>query len=360
MASDIKNIIINVDDNGCRLRFKSISKGKKPRAFKNDILRSSYTENMSQLKKFGFDNCNPYLTCGLVKSVINAYNDHLAVKFGPDDVWIAIVYAFAHHIGTHPKSYRKYFVDHEDKKEIIVQIGESLEQVIQEDDLFDACIQTFVDKIKSNIKDADFVDWVTTDFSTSTPLDHVVKNIGLMASVKNYFNFNLMSMCGLPKVRLCGKKDDWIKIREKITYLQKFSKIGGIGSWINLLEYVIDHFVSAFDGIADFDFWQNVRSNPSKSGEPIKVTGWILAFSPFDHQGESFLATNLQNAIQTQNFSCCCVEPSDLIECGAVVPFKHVDFSGKETQLYIHGGGLSYRYNKGHYETVNGWRLLKK
>jgi hypothetical protein len=350
----------HVDETGCVIKFPSV-KEEKQQSFRKENLKSKHTQKMEILRQEGFNDVRPHAGPGLVNAVIHGYNQHVPIKFSPDHVWVTIVYAFAHHIDNHAEAYRKYFVDHEGKKDITVYIAEQFSELISVEGVFEKCTEKFLDEIRKNVKDDEFIEWVSTEFSTSTNLDRIVKNIGLMASVKSYFNFKVVSMCGLSKIKLDGKKEDWIKLKEKVSYLRKYATdFPDIGLWVDFLEYVVGKFVDAFDGNVDEYFWQNIRNSPKMgSGSAVHITGWVLAFSPFAHDGKRLFKFDIKDITSGKNnFANGKVEPEDLVECGTVVPFKHVDFSGKETQLYIHGGCLTYRSSNEYYEPANGWCLL--
>ena len=60
---------------------------------------------------------------------------------------------------------------------------------------------------------------MTTNFSTTGPVEAAVFEMGLMESMKNYFEYTCVLLRGVPKVTLDGKSGDYISIIERIDSL---------------------------------------------------------------------------------------------------------------------------------------------
>jgi len=54
-----------------------------------------------------------------------------------------------------------------------------------------------------------------------------------------------MTMCGIPKVTLLGKVEDWEKLRSKIEKLLDFEINGKMKDWHALLSKVLDKLVES-------------------------------------------------------------------------------------------------------------------
>mmetsp|Transcript_13943 Transcript_13943/g.21739 ORF Transcript_13943/g.21739 Transcript_13943/m.21739 type:complete len:220 (-) Transcript_13943:25-684(-) len=86
--------------------------------------------------------------------------------------------------------------------------------------------------------------------------------------------------CNVPKVRFLGTLKDWLVLRKKITYLDRF----GCHKWLDSLLPVINKFIAAVrDGEVDKTFWEDMYSVvPQKhSTSKPKVHGWICNFFPY-------------------------------------------------------------------------------
>jgi hypothetical protein len=141
--------------------------------------------------------------------------------------------------------------------------------------------------IEKNVLDPALREWVLPNFSTTTVNDTTVSAILMMATLKQYFPYNCMTGCGLPRVTLEGERSDWVNILQRLEKLKEY----GIETiaWYHLSRPVISRFVSAFDfpqSPENVDFWQKVaKHEPGGSGRPSFYSGWITAFCVFNEKG---------------------------------------------------------------------------
>ena len=73
----------------------------------------SFNENQN----LAFANTNVPLLNGFYTAHIN----HYPIRIKPDDIWLLIVQAFSHHVNFNSEKLRKYFVNFDGKKELIVE-----------------------------------------------------------------------------------------------------------------------------------------------------------------------------------------------------------------------------------------------
>lgn len=64
-----------------------------------------------------------------------------------------------------------------------------------------------------------------------------------------------MTMCGIPKVSLLGKVEDWTALRAKIDRLLEFDVKGQMKDWHNYLVKVLDKLVESAEGKDCLEFW---------------------------------------------------------------------------------------------------------
>ena len=119
---------------------------------------------------------------GLLSSVYEAYNRHYNLRTSPEDWWYTIIQTVALAIDKHSKNeqVRKFFVQHERKKELKVTIGVPPLKLntLNYTWLFDQ----FSERIKQNINVPEYVQQIIPDFSTTTSVHRIVSQITLMAS----------------------------------------------------------------------------------------------------------------------------------------------------------------------------------
>ncbi|CAM9613691.1 unnamed protein product [Ectocarpus fasciculatus] len=87
-----------------------------------------------------------------------------------------------------------------------------------------------------------------------------------MASLQEYFNYEMGLRCGIPSVTMMGTVEDWQMLREKIERLLEFevqdNPEGNVMEvWVGYLRKVCDGFVESAehpDRAATVDFWDKV------------------------------------------------------------------------------------------------------
>ena len=86
--------------------------------------------------------------------------------------------------------------------------------------------------------------------------------------------------CGIPKVRFLGTLRDWVNLKRKITYLDRY----GCHKWLDILLPVINKFIEAIEtDIVDKTFWDSIYSvvPAPHQGQKHKVHGWVCNFFPY-------------------------------------------------------------------------------
>ena len=102
---------------------------------------------------------------GLLSSVLKAYNGHFNLRTGPEDWWYTIIQTVAVAIdaNANKKEVRNFFVQHEGKKKLTVRVGPSIYGVN-----YDWFFKQMSEEIAKNINVPNYVEKMTSDFSTST------------------------------------------------------------------------------------------------------------------------------------------------------------------------------------------------
>ena len=147
---------------------------------------------------------NNYRTSNnFVNAFLDSYNLHKSLKLRPDDIKLQILSIISTCVNNNPESFRSYFVDHEGKKELVV------ESTVFSADYF---CQKFAELLEENIKDKEFAKHYTNKFSTTNQIISTVNNITLMNTLKEYFSYSMMLSCGIPSVILEGTPQDWTQL----------------------------------------------------------------------------------------------------------------------------------------------------
>ena len=107
----------------------------------------------------------PGHNAGFLSTVLEAYNRHYNLRTGPEDWWYTIIQTVALAIdGNADKNeVRNFFVQHEGKKKLTVRVGPSIYGVN-----YDWFFKQMSEEIDKNINVPNYVEKMTSDFSTST------------------------------------------------------------------------------------------------------------------------------------------------------------------------------------------------
>lgn len=212
---------------------------------------------------------------GFVWSAINAYNNHHHLELRPEDVWFAILGQLSFYINRHAEELREKFVNHQDKKELVM-ISASKNR-----HSFD--YRTFAEAMSKEIDgylvDRDLKGWFMPAFSTTTEHDEVVASVLLMGSLQKYFGYTLVLRCGLPSVTLLGEKADWEKILSRLDKLKEFGYEPT--QFCARLRPVISRFILSFeepDSQEVKSFWNRIAHKLDLGSSPEYYSGWISAF----------------------------------------------------------------------------------
>ncbi|GLB42672.1 putative protein with domain of unknown function (DUF4419) [Lyophyllum shimeji] len=252
------------------------------------------THHPARLLQSSVDRMQPVIPKknGFVLGVVEAYNHHHHLVIRPDDVWIAILSQLNFYINAHAKELRDKFVDHEEKRDLVVT---TLEPSLDKADFGDLAVQ-MAGQIDQNVKDKTLVPWVLPNFSTTTRNDTVICSALIMSTLKEYFRYIMMLGCGIPSITLEGTQADWQSILTRIDKIPSFG--AEPAEWASMLRAVLKRFVRAFNPggpKADKKFWERmVHERPGGSNTPF-ISGWITAFCAWDPEGVFFAARKRQS-----------------------------------------------------------------
>jgi len=267
---------------------------------------------------------------GFLSALHTAYDDHYALKLSVSDFIILIGQGLGRHIGANAEKLRDYFVTHEGKEKIVVRRDQFVKG---EQNDWSTVFGEFAEEIKKRVK-ADVYGVVIDDTSVATPTTRIVSEITLMNAMKNYFDPDMMTLCGIPQITLEGTPEDWKKLQGKVTKLEEMNKDNCLELkwWLEELKPVIDKICEAgIDRKIDGKFWSEIYKSEGGSGGPY-ITGWITKFFPYltDDKVNTF-----KEAITACNFA---------------KQYTEVSFTwnylGEEIPMKFYGGFLGAEFDK--------------
>lgn len=217
-----------------------------------------------------------------VEAVGMAFARHYPLILSPDSVWLTISQGLANHINKYAEEVRKKFVDHEGKVQIVIQRDQFIKGAPDND--WEGAFAEFSDNIKGHIG-SDNHQMIVADFSTTGAVERAASEVVLMDAMQSYFEYGMMTCCGIPNVELTGTVEDWEKLRNKINGWT-FDGVADLSWWTNPLKRVLDTFVETAKGKIDKQWWESIYKENSEggSGAVSKISGWVNWLFPYTQQ----------------------------------------------------------------------------
>ena len=208
----------------------------------------------------------------LMGAIQLAFDHHLPLELSPDHIWLALAQGFARHVHLHAEELRHMFVSHEGREQLEVRRDEFVKG--SRDNDWPSVFGEFAGQLRDRIGKRH--DLIVADFSTTGPLERAVSQLVLMDAMEKYFEYAVVSACGIPRVTLLGTPADWRSIR---TRAQVFRELG-LDWWLHPLTPALDALVDASEGKVDTPFWRSLYKLKDASGGPF-ITGWAQLFFPY-------------------------------------------------------------------------------
>lgn len=275
-----------------------------------------------------------------------AYSDHRPFVLSPDMIWLLICQGFAQHVKANSEKLRHYFVDFSGKVSLIVETKEV--RLDNPNSSWEKIFPKFTEQI-AEYTGSEIINLLSSDFTTTTPVEKVASEITIMETMKPYFEYTLLYiLCGIPELTLQGTPEDWEKILDKTKQLRKYD----LKWWTKELEPVLEEFIKASQGKIDKRFWRNMFKYHSqkKYGAPKIIDGWIVKFFPYNKDGKR---NNLEKLEGNENL------PEEIVK----VDLKYIDAeTGITTPLELWAGFIGVEQNRENFALTPkiGWIIRKK
>lgn len=211
----------------------------------------------------------------LVGAAVTAFDNHLALTIQPDDVWISILQGLATHIKENAERLRKTFVEHEDKKKLTYR-DDSLVLGNPENN-WESVFAGFGHLLRLEIGEKNHNMFVK-EFSTTNYMHTAGMQISLMNAMQEYFEFCVMTCCGVPEVTIEGTVDDWKRITEGVATIGEMDP--EFTWWTDVIGEHCKQFEKAAEGNPDSEWWNSYVSVEGGSGGPF-IAGHVIDFIPY-------------------------------------------------------------------------------
>ena len=288
-----------------------------------------------------------------VQTVHIAYERHYPLVISPDDIWMCIAQGFGAHVNANAEKLRHLFVKHEGKEVIKVQRDTFVKG--SPDNPWSEVFSEFSAQIRSYIGEKTH-DLLIPSFTTTGPIEKAASEIVLMNAFKEYFDYRVCTLCGIPKITLKGTVDDWKQLRERALGLAQFE----LEWWIDALKVILDRFVEAAEGNVNKQFWSTIYKRVGGSGGPY-VTGWIVTLFPYlnDRRNRFLENWDFKEKEKRDGFLFGGATTSSLPPGVASTPFIW-EYLGKDIPMTFNAGFMGTVQNPMTFavSTVIGWTVV--
>lgn len=252
-----------------------------------DNLVHSHSDNQKD-----FIACKHHALYGVMEL---AFSQHYGFVLSPNTVWFTIMQGFATHINQNAEKYRSKFVSHKGKEIIRLRRDGFVMGGVND---WNGCLPEFRQEILGTIKDKKIKDLVRP-FSETTETAQLCFDLVLMDMVKQYFDFRVCTLCGIPYVTLEGTRQDWQQIIDNIEAFREYD----LGDWVDVMKPVLEKICDSVEGEPNVAFWKDMYKMHGGSGGDT-ATGWSTVFTLYiyDYTKSLRRRTRLDKSISTGDF----------------------------------------------------------
>lgn len=294
----------------------------------------------------------------ILTGLYNAYTHHCPLKFTPDDFWLLILQEVSYYINSNSEQLRSKLVTIEGKKEIKAYAPVYLKKEMTQSHYRD-CIRQVVRKMPKYIKDKKLVQTLTPQFTTSNENNLTVKELCVMSSFKEYFNYRFICYgCGIPSITLTGTVKDYENILNNLNELIKLDPN------LEKIKPIMQKILDTKKGNIDKEFWKNMIKKDISYDEIVasasivgrkkedSMSGWILQFINYDNEGKSLDEYELNNDLMIKYIP---YRQSQILKTKFILE----DYYHKTYDMAVCAGFLGMKQNPKTYEmsTVIGWYI---
>lgn len=299
---------------------------------------------------------------GFMTAVRTAYSSHVPLMLSPDHIWTLIGQGISKHISENAEKFRSKFVNFDGKQLIRIR-RDGFVKGKQEND-WAGCFEEFSTEIEKFVGEK-MKAKLCPNFSTTDPTAKACHELALMDCLKSYFQYRVMTRCGISKVKLQGSEEDWKKLEESLSILDELE----LTDWKDVLAPILDNLRRASAGKAtDKHFWATIYKAHlgGGSGQHPTVDGWATNFFLYvndqKRQKEEFrdLKTLYETVSQQQkgrrrhrNLG----YPKEAVPIGlSKTPFIW-EYLGEEIPMFFYGGFVGAKFEDGYVSPVLGWAV---
>ncbi|HEY4001581.1 MAG TPA: DUF4419 domain-containing protein [Candidatus Xenobia bacterium] len=235
----------------------------------------------------------------LLQAAWLSFSQHRPLVLSPDMIWLALGQGLVRHVLQDAGRWRDRLAGFAGKKELRVLRDAFDPQSFGDwmqvwDDLGRQVRETVGPRLP---------DFLGCNFSTTGRLERAASDIGILELHEAYFDYSVLSVCGIPSVTLEGTPADWQAIEGRLEGLASFD----LAWWVDRLRPIMRQFVRAASGDVDPSFWRDLyqRHDPDTQGyggPHERFTGWIGRLLPYTHSKRNPLLAESDTPVYLSQF----------------------------------------------------------
>jgi hypothetical protein len=280
------------------------------------------------------------------------FQAHLPLGLRPEVLWYTILSQLAAEVKSRPEAYRSLFASDQGTQKIVVRHdGLRLGSAYGWDQAIGMFQAPLGEHVPSSVLDACIPD----DLSTCGTPENLASLIAFMDAASPYYEYSVLTLCGIPKVALFGTTRDWENLIARMDRVATFYP--DLADYFASVRPLLAKIAKATTGERDTEFWKSLFKRKSESGGD-KLTGWLSAFFLYlaDHQGETARRTDFT---WDQDGFGDGINPAAFPSSVSAVPFIW-DYAGKEIPMRLCGGVLSNVDIGGFMTARLGWAVVHR
>ena len=286
MKNNIETININLQINN------NNPKNFPNKLYINELLKAKYIKNDKTIilnHNFNIQkNFNMWIDTSkesessLIGGYLVAYLNNYSITINPDVIWLIIIQGFSRYIYMNKEIINKKNNNDRKLKKITIKKEYFFPSKSTENNWKDI-IQTISNKINSFLGD-NTLHKLLPNFSSTDSMSVIACNLLLLHEKNKLIDFeNKENLKGcFPNIILEGSVEDWVKIKNKIKYLDNFE----LSWWTKELIIIIDNFIKikiekSNNYVPYINFLKNMIINEENGNNGSNISiGWIFKFFP--------------------------------------------------------------------------------
>ncbi len=209
-----------------------------------------------------------------IQALHRCFATHTPFSLSPDFAWYMVVHEVAEYVKQHADAHADLFTRTPGVRQLISVRDDTLRYDAPSD--WERAINLMREPISEMLAD-ETIELFLPTFSTSSIESSTAILVAFMDTISPYYDFKVMTLCGIPQIRLEGTGADWSELVLRADRLAaQFDGLHGYFSdLIPVLEEISDTAAGGRDD--NVEFWRSIYKRNDMSGGPY-VTGWITAF----------------------------------------------------------------------------------